>query len=58
MCINTSSVALLITLLFCGSMQAQRVAVKLSLEWKDRAKAWPDRGCWQCTLLHDLSYAY
>ena len=37
---------LLITLLFCGSMQAQRVAVKLSLEWKDRAKAWPDRGWW------------
>nr|WP_315123096.1 hypothetical protein [uncultured Porphyromonas sp.] len=49
---------LLITLLFCGSMQAQRVAVKLSLEWRDRAKAWPDRGWWQRTLLHDLSYAY
>lgn len=58
MCINTSSVALLITLLFCRSMRAQRVAVKLPLEWKDRAKAWPDRGWWQRTLLHDLSYAY
>lgn len=59
---NTSSLGsamrlrlLLITLLFCGSMQAQRVAVKLSLEWRDRAKAWPDRGWWQRTLLHDLS---
>ena len=34
------------------------IADRLALLWKDRAKAWPDRGWWRRTPLRDLIYAY
>lgn len=46
---------LLTALLSCLVVQAQNISIQLSVEWRERAEAWPVHGWWQRTLLHDLS---